>query len=113
MELAVSGATGESKILNSDQMAEITKMLNQVKGEGQSETEKLIEILKHMQASQGTGDQKRGHKHSPKSGHPRGDKHKGLVGVKRNVQFQPAKVSNKSKINYEIMSHHAGILHAG
>ena len=73
-------------------MAEIAKMLNQVKSEGQSETEKLFEVLKHLQASQATGEQKRGQKHSPKPGHPRGDKHKGLMGVKRNVHFQPAKV---------------------
>ena len=93
-------------------MADIAKLLNQVKGQGDPEVKgqghpevtnnnpqiaELIEVLRHMQGTgaQAAGDHKKGLKPSPRPGqqHPRGDKHKGLsAGVKRNVQFQPAKV---------------------
>ena len=83
-------------------MTEIAKLLNHVKGQGQGDPEatnnpqiaELIEVLRHMQGSQAAGDQRKGPKHSSRPGqHSRGDKHKGLAaGVKRNVQFQPAKV---------------------
>lgn len=97
--LSLGGAEGQNKILNQDQMAEISRMLAHVKGQGQGQSDldnpqiaELIEMLKHMQSSQ-PGEQKKSHKQSPKPGHGRGDKHKGLVGVKRTVQFQPAKVN--------------------
>ena len=107
MCLFTGGAEGHSKILNQGQMADIAKLLNQVKGQGQHHAEvtnsnpqiaELIEVLRHMQgpgAQAAGGDHKKGPKPSPRPGqqHPRGDKHKGLsAGVKRHVQFQPAKV---------------------
>lgn len=87
-----------NKILNQEQLAEVTKLLNQVKGQGQSQSvnpqvTELLELLKHAQVNNGNHSESKKGNRAAAGQHS--DRHKGpSVGIRRNVQFNPGKVGN-------------------
>jgi hypothetical protein len=86
-----------NKILSPDQLAEVTKLLNQVKGQGQAQPSnphvmELLELLKHAQPNTGNHPEQRKGTRAPPGSH--GDRHRG-AGIRRNVQFNPGKVCVK------------------
>lgn len=88
----------QNKILSEEQLAEVTRLLNQVKGHSQGQSQassgavnELLELLKHAQGS--TLNQGSRSVRGQRQTGSHGDRHKPpTTGVKRNVQFNPAKV---------------------
>ncbi|KAH3803668.1 hypothetical protein DPMN_131934 [Dreissena polymorpha] len=85
-----------SKILSPDQLEEVTKLLNQVKGQGQlpdtslpcnPQVAELIKLLSQAQLGNQSVARKPGRQHGNHGNHHR------AIGVRRNVHFNPSKVS--------------------
>ncbi|XP_060572624.1 uncharacterized protein LOC132730664 isoform X2 [Ruditapes philippinarum] len=94
-----SNDQASNKILSPDQLAEVTKLLNQVKGQGQAQPSnphvmELLELLKHAQPNTGNHPEQRKGTRAPPGSH--GDRHRG-AGIRRNVQFNPGKGVDTSR----------------
>ena len=101
--MITSTESTKNKILNDDQLAEVTRLLNEVKGQGHNQSQghaganssavnDLLELLKHAQGETVNfgAEARRGQQKGPGS-----DRRKGpaSAGGRKNVQFNPSKVS--------------------
>ncbi|XP_052214338.1 CAP-Gly domain-containing linker protein 1-like [Dreissena polymorpha] len=89
-----------SKILSPDQIEEVTKLLNQVKGQGQlpdtslpsnPQVAELIKLLSQAQLGNQSVARKPGRQHGNHGNHHR------AIGVRRNVHFNPSKGAEGGK----------------
>ncbi|XP_045201260.2 uncharacterized protein LOC123554904 isoform X2 [Mercenaria mercenaria] len=96
---------GQNRILSPEQLAEVTKLLNHVKGQGQTQSNnpqvtELLELLKHAQLNKGNHPEQKKGARAPAGNHC--DRHKATsIGIRRNVQFNPVKGVDSSKTHQD------------